>query len=169
MLRILLVFMVLSACSPPLYLKPYEAPVGAPPDYTLGWEHGCKSGFAAFGADFHKTLYEFTQDVSMINNPTYFKAWTDSFNYCRAYINRYLAGGYSFATTENPTIFSRRNLSLQGYDIRTKSPDNGTLFGVFEGVDPVGWGSNAWGKNVECEADWLNRKPAGCGWMGYGN
>lgn len=154
-----------------MYGLPYDTPKNAPPEWKLGWEHGCKSGYSAYGADFHKSIYSFTQDVKMIQNADYSKAWTDGFNYCRAFINRYLAGE-SFSNVpdgEYSKIFSTRNFNLKGFNLRNEKDvvSKGLGLGIFDGVDPPGWGEWKWGGDVSCEHDWLGRMPKGCGWMGY--
>lgn len=148
------------ACSPPTYTIPYQAPLGASPDYQLGWEHGCKSGYSAYGNSFYKTFYKFTQDRTMLRNPIYYKAWTDALAYCRAYINRYLAGD-SRKAGGGWGIFSSRNFDVRGggFDARDDrvTKQQGFSFPLWEGGSTPGSGSTGWGANVH--EDWLGRAP----------
>ncbi len=74
--------------------KPFglaPTPQGGSPEFTQGWEDGCKSGIAAYGGDHQKYLgYKFTQDWRMIKNTDYYNAWQDSYLYCRWYIWNYM-------------------------------------------------------------------------------
>lgn len=142
-------------------------PEGAPPEYRLGWEHGCQSGFTTFSNDFYKKFYTFKQDVKMMKNVIYARAWNDSYAYCRSFINRYLTDGLLWG----PGFQGINNNLFDGTaDLRGRLPfsqDDG--FGNFfhGGMDTPGWGSMAWGADAPCQGDWLGRKPDGCGWMGY--
>lgn len=141
----------------------------APPEWKLGWQHGCESGLSAYGNNYYKTLYKFKQDVSMIKNEYYFKAWNDGFNFCRASINRTLAGDYK--TDEGtPGILSTKNLDITQSGRRDVAPmvrqgifgiggkeERGLMADMFD-VKVPGTGSTAWGAspyNGTC--DWLNR------------
>lgn len=159
---------------PRSYDMPYVIPPeDAPEEYKLGWEHGCKSGLSAYGNDYYKALYSYTQDVTLVNNKIYFNAWTDSFNYCRAYINRYL-GGESFTQVpedETYAIFSPRNFKLKPYDLRNKKDVHKDWgFSMFSGLNTPGWGEHTmggffnetdWlGRSGNDKVDWLGRTPA---------
>lgn len=54
-------------------------------DYLKGWDDGCKTGLSTMVQGYYKSFYQFKQDPYMINNPTYYKAWKDSYTYCRQY------------------------------------------------------------------------------------
>ena len=147
-----------------IYQLPYKAPPNAPQEYKLGWEHGCKSGLAAYGNDFYKTFYKFTQDLKLIRNPVYYKAWSDSFHYCRAYVNRLLAG-YSFRGVpegEVDPIFDPKTITIRPvYDQRNESNTKGydsLKVPLFEGLELPGWNENGWGSDVACQSDWLGRQ-----------
>ncbi|MBL0319489.1 MAG: hypothetical protein IPP74_09430 [Alphaproteobacteria bacterium] len=60
-------------------------PENAPIEYQLGWKQGCESGISAMGNDFFKTFYHYTQSAELVHNEVYYKAWKDSFTYCRNY------------------------------------------------------------------------------------
>lgn len=139
----------------------------APPEWKLGWQQGCESGLSAYGNDYYKTLYKFKQDVSMVKNEYYFKAWNDSFNYCRASINRSLAGDYK-RNEDVPALFSSHNLDITTSGKRDIAPIvNQSVFGtggkqargafadMFD-VKAPGYGSMSWGSSVD-KCDWLNR------------
>ncbi len=158
----------LGATFPRPYDMPYATPEDAPPEWKKGWEHGCKSGLSAYGNDWYKTWYRFEQDTTLLTNPNYSKAWLDAFNYCRQYINRYLA-----AESLNPEraagVFSTHDLNIKPGDLRGDvivTKKSGMEPPMWQGLDAPGWGKNGWGADVPCESDWLGRKPANCGWMG---
>lgn len=155
-----------------MYDLPYAYPPNAPPDYKAGWEHGCKSGFGSMGNLFIKTFYKFTQDDNMRRNPSYMRAWTDAFDYCRSVVNRLQAGsGRTLKAGESPAIFSNTGLNVRpNYDVRdtTGITKPGLGMGLFDGLDIPGWGGSGWGKNVSCQKDWLWRTPEGCHPGGYG-
>lgn len=175
MISLALVFMIgLQSCavtSRPVYDLPYAYDDRAPPLWKLGWEHGCKSGFTVYGSNFYRTLYKFTQDVDRMKDETYYKAWMDSFNYCRHYINRYLAGE-SFSYQGTPGVISSTGINITSGDKRDDRALTATgLFsnektnkGLFSSMFDVNVQSNSWGNNVEEDCDWLNRcgadKPA---------
>lgn len=166
---------VLSLCScdyaftgKPTYDLPYQVDESAPPLYKLGWQHGCYSGFSAYGNNWYKSQYKFTQDMRYVGEDMYFKPWTDGFNYCRAYVNRTLAGDRKVDYQENPTLFSTTGLTITSGNLR----DDPTIYktGIFGGRSSEGmigggpfnavklpWmGSAAWGASVD-SCDWLNR------------
>lgn len=152
-----------------LTTEPYELPTSynknAPPEWKLGWQHGCESGYSAYGNNWYKTMYKFKQDVSMIKNEFYFKGWNDGFNFCRSYINRRLSGN-NLEFEETPTLFSTTNLNVTNAGRRDDSPilktgflggqDNKGFFGDAFTVYTPGYGSMSWGANAS-RCDWLNR------------
>lgn len=163
---------VLVLCSCAARTKPsYDVTVtydeSAPPEWKLGWQHGCESGFSAYGNNYYKTLYKFHQDVSMVKNEYYFKAWNDGFNFCRAYINRNLSGDYK-SYEAVPSLLSPNNLDITQGKRRDDSPvvkqsvfggggkaEEGLFHDMFN-VKTPGFGSTAWGASVN-KCDWLNR------------
>ena len=57
------------------------------PEFTKGWEDGCVSGMGAYGSDVYKSLYKWKRDEQLAQtNITYYKAWKDSYNYCRHFL-----------------------------------------------------------------------------------
>lgn len=57
------------------------------PEFTKGWEDGCVSGMGAYGSDVYKSLYKWTRDETLAaTNIVYYKAWKDSYNYCRHFL-----------------------------------------------------------------------------------
>lgn len=155
---------------PRTYDMPYAYPDDAPPEWKKGWEQGCKSGFSAYGNMWYKTLYNFEQDTTLLDNAYYSKSWLDAFNYCRGYINRLLAGETN-SGRKTSEIFSTDSLAFPGGDLRDTSLVN-KRYGLeldpwYGGIDAPGTaGATGWGNSVPCQGDWLGRKPAGCGWMG---
>lgn len=176
-LTLMVLGFLLSACGDfkpvsNIYDLPYASPPNAPPEYKKGWEDGCKSGFSAYGNDVMKTFYHFQQDINSMRNTSYVKAWSDSFNYCRSFVNRLQGGsGKKVALDEAPAAISGKGMNIRAtYDQRGRFPlqEPGLNVPLFEGMELPGWGTSGWGKNVPCSTDWLGRMPEGCGWMGYG-
>lgn len=94
-----------------------QAPKG-PPEYVEGWNDGCESGLAAMTNDYYKTFYTFQQNNTLISNELYYKAWKDTFHFCRHY-------AYGI---------------LKEADLRMDNPEGGRHFQL-QGVDrTVGYG-----------------------------
>lgn len=154
---IMVMLMSLSACSKPAYLKPYEVPDDATPSYKLGWEHGCKSGFSAYGNSWMKTFYTFTQDVNMLKDKMYKYAWHEGFHHCRHYINRYLVG----------QDFDRKEYilgSIKGFaptgDFRDEyTMDQEGFSPWYDKLNTMGWGGNN-------QISWFSGET---GWLGQGS
>jgi hypothetical protein len=75
----------------PDYLKPApwvfkQMPSDAPNNYKRGWRDGCESGFSSMTSTTYKTFYSFKQDAKLRDDPVYYKAWKDTYDYCRHYI-----------------------------------------------------------------------------------
>lgn len=166
---LVLSLMAIQSCalaSRPIYELPYAYDENASPMWKLGWNHGCQSGFTVYGSNYHRTMYKFTQEVDRMSDRDYYRAWLDSFNYCRHYINRYLAGE-SFSYEESPTLISSSSLNIRGGDKRdnraltatgifsSKKTSDGLFSSMFK-VNTPGHGDTAWGANVK-KCDWLNR------------
>ncbi len=62
----------------------------AHPDYLAGWNDGCDTGLSTMVPGYYKSFYKFKQDAYMINNARYYKAWKDSYTYCRQYAFRFV-------------------------------------------------------------------------------
>lgn len=150
-LVLVLVFMV--GCKPRPWTMAH-APEDATPEFKMGWNDGCESGLAAYGNDVYKAAYEFKQNIEMINHPLYFRAWTDGYQYCRSYINRFLNDGYWGGAGFDQTVNLRnRDTSL--------GPGLGIADGIFRedgeyGRDIFGFNANFWGEEG---GDWLGRSP----------
>ena len=77
----------------PLAPKPFRLggpPKDSHPDYLKGWEDGCNTGLSTMVPGYYKSFYAFQQDAYKVNNPVYYKAWKDSYTYCRQYAFRYV-------------------------------------------------------------------------------
>jgi hypothetical protein len=159
--------LMLNACilsSRPLYELPTTYDEEAPDIWKLAWQDGCQSGYSVYGNSMFKQMYKFKQDVTKMSNPTYYKGWRDAFNYCRAYVNRYLAGE-SKTTEESPKVLSDNSLDFKFGNKRddagilkrglfSSGKDTGGLFsGIFTlsvpGYDGI--------PNTDGSCDWLNR------------
>lgn len=70
-----------------------EPPPG-PPEYQQGYRDGCESGFASYGTPFHKVFNKFKQDPYLAQDPVYYQAWSDAFNYCRGAIMAVMSHGW---------------------------------------------------------------------------
>ena len=166
----ILICFFLASCfsrSKPMYDLTVSYDESAPAEWKLGWQHGCESGLSAYGNNYFKSIYKFKQDVEMVKDEYYFKAWNDSFNFCRASINRYLAGDMK-AYESAPSLFSTNNLDITNSKRRDDSTivkesvfggggksERGFMSDMFD-VKTPGFGSTAWGASVE-SCDWLNR------------
>lgn len=62
-----------------------DTPPGSP-EFQKGWNDGCETGFSASGNDRYKAAYAFKQDISLLNNPEYYRAWKDAYTHCRWYV-----------------------------------------------------------------------------------
>lgn len=71
-----------------------DTPEGSPL-FQKGWEEGCNSGMGmAGGRHYRKPAYKYQQDLSLINNEEYYRAWRDAFTYCRWYVNNWTKREY---------------------------------------------------------------------------
>ncbi len=62
-----------------------DTPEGSPL-FRKGWEEGCNTGLGVYGGThYHKPAYRFQQDLTLINNDEYYRAWRDAYAYCRWY------------------------------------------------------------------------------------
>ncbi len=134
-ITILLMLVTASACGkfgnvdtrlrPPGLPRPPET---APAVYKQGWNDGCESGISAYGNDIYKAQYSFKQDVRLMRNRTYYKAWNDALNYCRSWINRYLGDGLLDTGIAGP------------YDLRNRKVIEGVGMGIgVSGINTPGW------------------------------
>lgn len=75
-----------------------QMPEGMSPTYQYGWKHGCESGLATMTNGLFRSAYRFKIDPAMRHHalvtdpggqrsdaPDYYKAWKDSYEYCRSY------------------------------------------------------------------------------------
>ena len=65
-------------------------PEGGAPEYNKGWKEGCESGLSGMSNSFYASFYTHKIDVTMVNNEVYYKAWKDSYDYCKQYSYGYL-------------------------------------------------------------------------------
>jgi hypothetical protein len=56
------------------------------PEYTQGWQEGCESGMSGMTNSFYSSFYTFKQDKTMMKNEIYYKAWKDSYDYCKGFV-----------------------------------------------------------------------------------
>jgi hypothetical protein len=134
---VLLFVMFLSACTTPAgkdgmivnAMKPMpwifkQMPEHAPEEYKKGWKEGCESGLASMTNDYYKTFYTFKQDAGLIKNEIYYKAWKDTFNFCRHY-------AYGIVRESNT---------------RMRTPDDPDQFSPYgQGIDNMTFGGGATG------------------------
>jgi hypothetical protein len=89
-LAIMVLCLSLTSCSlfqqfvNPRPLGMSETPDGSP-IFKQGWEDGCETGLNAYGNEYYKNLHSFQQDPYLIHDPEYYRAWNDSYQYCRWY------------------------------------------------------------------------------------
>lgn len=62
----------------------------APIEYKHGWEDGCITGLSTMNHGSYKTFYKYRQDPDLADNEMYYKAWKDSYTYCRHYSFRFV-------------------------------------------------------------------------------
>lgn len=67
-----------------------QMPEDAPEEYKDGWKRGCESGMAAYGNDYYASFYQMNTDVTKTTDEVYYKAWLDSYNYCRRFVMSWL-------------------------------------------------------------------------------
>lgn len=90
-IAILITVFLLSGCySAPDPIKPMswlfqQMPEDAPNKYKLGWKDGCESGLANMTSTTYKTFYSFKQNAELRRDPLYYKAWKDTYDFCRHY------------------------------------------------------------------------------------
>lgn len=104
MLRILLIGLLiismLSGCRGKIFssksiFAPIPARMGGPdrahadPEYLQGWDEGCETGLSTMVPGYYKSFYSYKIDPKMMANEVYYKAWKDSYTYCRHYAFRY--------------------------------------------------------------------------------
>lgn len=158
-----IVAMVVVACSPTPYNagnvvlgkiipeailptpRPYvldEVPKDAPDVYKKGYKDGCESGLAAYGNTYYKKFYSFVNDPNLVDDPIYYRVWTDSFNYCRNFINRYQNDGFfegeGFNRSGVDELFSERTLR----DVRDIDQGERVIPGFMEPINTPGWGDH---------------------------
>ncbi len=61
-------------------------PKDAPTNYKIGWKDGCETGLASMSNSFYKKFYTFRQTATLRKDPVYYKAWQDSYGFCKWYI-----------------------------------------------------------------------------------
>ncbi len=84
--------MMLSACETTFVkqlVRPRPWGMGKVPEgnalFRQGWDDGCTTGAAVYGIDRYKWAYTFKQDMTLVSNPEYYRAWRDAYTYCRWY------------------------------------------------------------------------------------
>jgi len=148
-------------------------PEDAPEEYKAGYLDGCESGLSVYGNDVYKAIYSFKQDIEMMKNRTYYKAWNDALNFCRSRANRALTdgamdlGGFGIYDLRNRKVIEGGGMGLGQGGINTPGwhgdPFAGGVPGwndnYFQGGsgDIFGFGSGS--------SDWLNRKESP-DWLG---
>jgi hypothetical protein len=89
---LLSVLFVLTGCyNNPNTFKPApwlfkQMPEDAPNKYKRGWTDGCESGLSSMTSTTYKSFYSFKQDAKLREDPSYYRAWKDTFDFCRHYI-----------------------------------------------------------------------------------
>jgi hypothetical protein len=166
-LSMCIVMVLVSGCSRKWLLAPemFRPPDDAPEAYKLGWDHGCESGLSAYGNNLYKTFYSFQQDVSLMKDVMYSKAWLDSFNYCRARVNEMLRSGLWVGDAKADGGVS----AFLGGDPRMNNPTADSSVGGFlpHTYDPgfashhfQDQGGYDWlGRGASDQRDWLGRLP----------
>ncbi len=86
----LLLTSVTSACRNQSLYKPRPIgitgpPADAPENYLAGWKDGCETGMSTMSTSWYKTFYGYKMSVNQMQDPEYYRAWRDSYTYCRHY------------------------------------------------------------------------------------
>lgn len=68
-------------------------PTQGPPNYILGWKHGCETGMTAYSSFYLRARYKTRVDGKMMTNNDYNKGWRLGNRYCNYYTSRYLSLG----------------------------------------------------------------------------
>ncbi len=141
-----------------------------PEEYKLGWKHGLESGLSVYGNTLYKASYSYRQDIDMMKNATYSKAWVDAFNYGRAISNKSLVEGMWWSEGFKPNSAYNPLGSGDTRDPKTVHEDLGLEFSIFQGLNTPGWGEHTWhdtdevgdwlGRSDSESRDWLGRTPA---------
>lgn len=89
---LMVVAAMLSGCGDTFYqqlVRPRPWGMGKTPEgspyFKQGWDDGCSTGVAVYGIDRYKWSYTFKQDMTLVSNPEYYRAWKDAYTYCRWY------------------------------------------------------------------------------------
>lgn len=100
LISLLLICLVATGCRGKIFSskssfapKPFKIggpPKDAHPDYLEGWEDGCNTGLSTMVPGYYKSFYGYQQDPYKTGNPIYYKAWKDSYTYCRQYAFRFV-------------------------------------------------------------------------------
>ena len=61
-------------------------PKEAPNKYKRGWKDGCESGMATMTNSMYRKFYTFRQDQTLRKDATYYKAWKDTYTFCKHYV-----------------------------------------------------------------------------------
>lgn len=90
---ILLLCSMLTACvgGVPNSMRPANRlfehmPENGSDEYKQGWTEGCESGMSGMTNSFYQSFYVFKQDNQLLTNEVYYKAWKDSYDYCKGYV-----------------------------------------------------------------------------------
>ncbi|MCB2081341.1 MAG: hypothetical protein H6908_02825 [Hyphomicrobiales bacterium] len=141
-----------------------HAPADAAPEFKQGWDDGCESGLHAYGNDYYRAFYKFKQDLKMVRHPLYFRAWTDGYQYCRSFINRYLGDGFWGTDGFSSSVNLRNRKPMLGAGLGlwwTANREDGDLPSGIEGYNQNYWGGEGdWlGRDGKYQTDWLGRTP----------
>jgi hypothetical protein len=100
LLVLILVMLSVTGCSAlDKIIRPKPFNLGKTPEgspiFQKGWDEGCESGLHVYGNSFYRGAYSYKQDINLINNQEYYRAWKDAYTYCRWYVWNYRTiGGY---------------------------------------------------------------------------
>lgn len=89
-MRIVLSFILLfslASCGygdKPPFMKNVMIKKSTSPLYKEGFKDGCETGYGSIQNSYYQQKYKFTQDWRLIEDSTYYKAWSFGYVYCRS-------------------------------------------------------------------------------------
>ncbi len=141
----LLLLLSLTACpgGAPDIIKPNQRvfghmPEGGSAEYEKGWKQGCESGLSGMTNSFYQSFYVFKQDNSMLTNEVYYKAWKDSYDYCKGYVYGIVKEGNmrrSLPHSRRHFFPEAKGTSVMGtWDVKSKAGSG--VLGWFDNTGP---------------------------------
>lgn len=153
---LILITVLVAACTNPGRVMKAEMPKNSPPDYQLGWQDGCESGLgSSYTNSWYKTFHSYKKDIRRLTNQMYVVGWDDGNRYCRHYGGQWVNWGY-FDTADgslrDKNVPEQFSFSIPGWNgVKYESgiggafgSENRNLVGNGKSLDTLmGWGTDA--------------------------